>query len=142
MGPPGSRAWRFRTCTGSLTARGPPAARDNAAGSVAFRSCRRRRRPERCDYAAQYLACTCRYRRFANTLTGADARLAVIVARYAFDVELSHLLLHAGLSRRSYNTVRLHEAIGYVTPDDELNGRGDAIRHDRQIRLLAADTLR
>ena len=27
-GPPGSRAWRFRACTGSSTARGPPTARE------------------------------------------------------------------------------------------------------------------
>jgi hypothetical protein len=38
MGSPGSRAWRFRTCTGSLTARGPPTARDNADDDVAFRT--------------------------------------------------------------------------------------------------------
>jgi hypothetical protein len=30
----------------------------------------------------------------------ADARLGAIVDRYSFDVENSHLLLHAGLSRR------------------------------------------
>ena len=37
MGSPGSRAWRFHACKGSLTARGPPTARDNAADDVAFR---------------------------------------------------------------------------------------------------------
>jgi transposase InsO family protein len=30
--------------------------------------------------------------------------------------------------RVHYNTVRLHEGIGYVTPHDEHTGRGDAIR--------------
>ena len=39
--------------------------------------------------------------------------------------ELAHLHDH-------YNTVRLHEAIGYVTPDDEHHGRGEAIRKARE----------
>jgi hypothetical protein len=30
--------------------------------------------------------------------------------------------------RTEYNTVRLHQAIGYVTPDDEHHGRGEALR--------------
>jgi hypothetical protein len=42
------------------------------------------------------LACTCRYRRFACALADADARLTATVGRYPFDVELFHLLLHAG----------------------------------------------
>ena len=33
--------------------------------------------------------------------------------------------------RTQYNTVRLHAAIGYVTPDDEHHGRGPAIRRAR-----------
>jgi hypothetical protein len=43
------------------------------------------------------------YRRFDNALTSATARLGAIVDRYSFDVELFHLLLHAGLARRRHN---------------------------------------
>ena len=36
-GSPGSRAWSFRTCVGSSTARGRPGTRDGAPGRAAFR---------------------------------------------------------------------------------------------------------
>jgi len=38
-------------------------------------------------------------------------------------------------ARTEYNTVRLHASIGYVTPDDEHEGRGDAIRKARRDGL-------
>jgi putative transposase len=44
--------------------------------------------------------------------------------------------------RHDYNAVRLHEGIGYVTPDDEHEGRGDAIRQARRDGLTAADQAR
>jgi putative transposase len=40
--------------------------------------------------------------------------------------------------RIDYNTVRLHASIGYVTPDDEHEGRGDAIRQQRRDGLQQA----
>ena len=40
--------------------------------------------------------------------------------------------------RVEYNTVRLHAGIGYVTPDDEHEGRGPAIRRARRARLHRA----
>ena len=40
--------------------------------------------------------------------------------------------------RIEYNTVRLHSGIGYVTPDDEHEGRGEAIRKDRGADLVQA----
>ena len=40
--------------------------------------------------------------------------------------------------RSEYNGVRLHAAIGYVTPDDEHEGRGEAIRQARRDGLTQA----
>ena len=50
------------------------------------------------------------------------------------------IVLEAELARvgTEYNTVRLHEAIGYVTPDDEHSGRGEAIRQARRDGLERA----
>jgi transposase InsO family protein len=39
---------------------------------------------------------------------------------------------------RCYNTERLHSAIGYVTPEDKLNGREAAIFADRKRKLATA----
>lgn len=45
--------------------------------------------------------------------------------------------LHTELTRvrSAYNTVRLHAGIGYVSPADEHQGRGPAIRPPRRIGL-------
>jgi transposase InsO family protein len=42
------------------------------------------------------------------------------------------------LVRAQYNAVRLHAGIGYVTPNDEHEGRGDAIRTKRRDGLARA----
>jgi len=42
------------------------------------------------------------------------------------------------IARHHYNTVRLHAGIGYVTPDDEHEGRGEAIRKARVAGLEQA----
>lgn len=47
----------------------------------------------------------------------------------ALEAELDHV------TRPQYNAVRLHAGIGYVTPDDEHDGRGDAIRQARRDGL-------
>lgn len=41
-----------------------------------------------------------------------------------------------------YNTVRLHQSLGYVTPEDEHTGRGAAIRAARRAGLQAAHEAR
>lgn len=43
-----------------------------------------------------------------------------------------------GRIQRVYNEVRLHEAIGYVTPSDEHHGRGPAIRRARTAGMKNA----
>lgn len=48
------------------------------------------------------------------------------------------LTLELDQVRQQYNTVRLHAGIGYVTPDDEHHGRGDALRQARRDGLDAA----
>jgi transposase InsO family protein len=40
--------------------------------------------------------------------------------------------------REHYNNVRLHEGIGYVTPNDEHTGRGEAIRQARRDGMETA----
>jgi putative transposase len=44
--------------------------------------------------------------------------------------------------RHDYNTVRLHAGIGYVTPDDEHEGRGEKIRTARKRGLRQARSAR
>ncbi|MBW3577083.1 MAG: integrase core domain-containing protein [Actinobacteria bacterium] len=53
-------------------------------------------------------------------------------------------LLEAELERRrlEYNGVRLHAGIGYVTPDDEHEGRGAQIRKKRREGMIAARAAR
>jgi transposase InsO family protein len=53
----------------------------------------------------------------------------------ALTAELDHV-------RAQYNAVRLHAGIGYVTPDDEHHGRGDAIRQARRDGLARARATR
>jgi hypothetical protein len=59
-------------------------------------------------------------------------------------VEHPHLLLiedaevlraELDVRQRHYNSIRLHAGIGYVTPDDEHDGRGKAIRKAREAGL-------
>lgn len=48
------------------------------------------------------------------------------------------LELELDRARTEYNTVRLHAGIGYVTPDDEHQGRGEGIRQARRDGMARA----
>jgi hypothetical protein len=54
-------------------------------------------------------ACTCPCQRFATPSRVVDAWPGAAVGRQPFDVELFHLLLHAGLSRRFPKTAQKHD---------------------------------
>jgi putative transposase len=45
-------------------------------------------------------------------------------------------------AERLYNTVRLHSAIGYVTPADKLAGREEQIWAERKRKLAEAEARR
>ncbi len=68
---------------------------------------------------------------FFSHLKGDWPHLLAITDPAALDTELARI-------RRDYNTLRLHAAIGYVTPDDEHHGRGPGIRRARAAGLRRA----
>jgi transposase InsO family protein len=68
---------------------------------------------------------------FYSHLKGDWPHLTSIADPAALDTELARI-------RTEYNTVRLHAAIGYVTPEDEHHGRGPAIRRARAAGLRRA----
>jgi hypothetical protein len=82
---------------GSTTTPGRPSACDGALERLAFRYTDSVGTQKQFSFAAQWLACTYPYRRFADILTNTCARLRADVVRYTFiAVDLHHLLL-AGL---------------------------------------------
>lgn len=82
---------------GSTTTPGPSGACAGAPAGVAFRQRDGVGTRDRIPIAAQWLACVFPYRRFADILADACARLGADVARYTFiAVDLHHVLL-AGL---------------------------------------------
>ena len=75
---------------GSSTTPGRPSACDDALGHVAFRYTDSVGTRNQFSIAAQWLACTFPYRRFADILADACARLGADVVRYSFIVVDSH----------------------------------------------------
>jgi len=72
---------------------------------------------------------------FFSHLKGDWRHLTSITDPAALDSELARI-------RDQYNTVRLHAAIGYVTPDDEHHGRGPKVRRARIAGLKRAHAQR
>jgi putative transposase len=68
---------------------------------------------------------------FFSHLKGDWPHLTGIDDAGALDAELARI-------RGEYNTVRLHAAIGHVTPEDEHHGRGPAIRRARAAGMRRA----
>jgi transposase InsO family protein len=68
---------------------------------------------------------------FFSHLKGDWPHLTQIRDPGALDAELARI-------RGDYNTIRLHAAIGYVTPADEHHGRGPQIRRARAAGLARA----
>ena len=82
---------------GSMTTPGRADTRDNASFRVAFHPSHGVGTRDQNNFAAQWLACTHPYRRFADTLTDACARLGADVVRYSFIAVDSHHFLLTGL---------------------------------------------
>jgi putative transposase len=72
---------------------------------------------------------------FFSHLKGDWPHLSSITDPAALDSELARI-------RREYNTVRLHAAIGYVTPEDEHHGRGPQVRRARIAGMRRAQAER
>ncbi len=68
---------------------------------------------------------------FFSHLKGDWPHLAGLADPAALDAELARI-------RGDYNSVRLHAAIGYVTPADEHHGRGPQVRRARAAGLARA----
>lgn len=86
---------------GSQTTPGRQDARAYAPLRIAFRYLNSVGTQDSNSIVAQWLACTLPYRRFANVLTNACARLGADVDRYSFIVMDLHHLLLAGLPAHS-----------------------------------------
>src|SRR6202795_3656265 len=91
---------------GSSTTPGCPSACVGALGHIAFRYTDSVGTRNQFSIAAPWLACTFPYRRFADILADACARLGADVVRYSFIVVDLHHLLLAGLPAHRENVLQ------------------------------------
>src|ERR1700686_4620778 len=94
---------------GSSTTPGCPSACVGAIGHIAFRYTDSGGTRNQFSIAAQWLACTFPYRRFADILPDACARLGADVVRYSFIVVDLHHLLLAGLPAHLCKNSKIRE---------------------------------
>ena len=123
---------------GSQTTPGPVSARNNAPAGVAFRKVNDVGTRIDNAFAAQWLACTLPYRRFAVVLAGDHARIGADVGCYSFiAVDFHHILL-AGLPAHSLALRPAHSrghqlvtAIRRLQPFRYLHDCSDCFRRER-----------
>ena len=94
---------------GSWTTPGRAAARAIASVRVAFRTFEHVGTQVAQVFAAQWLAYVLPYRRFADTLASANARLRAGADRYSFTVVDFHSLLFAGFAGALITSCLIHE---------------------------------
>jgi hypothetical protein len=102
---------------GSQTTPGWASARDSAPVHFAFRDSDHVGTRNYLAFAAPWLAHALPYRRFADTLARANARLGADVDRYSFTVGDFHLLLFAGFDRRT-GILELCKTAASTRPDN------------------------
>ena len=106
---------------GSTTTPGRPSACDCALKRIAFRYTDSVSTRKQFSIAAQWLACTYPYRRFADILADACARLGADVDRYSFIAGDLHPLLLAGLPAHLCENAMLFLFGGRLTlPDPKI----------------------
>jgi hypothetical protein len=109
---------------GSSTTPGCPSACVGALGHIAFRYTDSVGTRNQFSIAAQWLACTFPYRRFADILADACARLGADVVRYSFIVVDLHHLLLAGLPAHLCENSKARRVVRMMFSDsiDNLTG--------------------
>jgi hypothetical protein len=126
-----------RACMpGSPTTPGRPSACGDALGHVAFRYTDSVGTREQFSIAAQWLACTFPYRRFAGILADDSARLGADVVRYSFiAVDLHHLLLAGLPAHLCENAIVPTRVSSLMTAAARSLGREGALEF---VRLMSA----
>src|SRR5258708_7480095 len=109
---------------GSSTTPGCPSACVGALGHIAFRYTDSVGTRNQFSIAAQWLPCTFPYRRFADILADACARLGADAVRYSFIVVDLHHLLLAGLPAHLRENAEIEFANGnFVSTSINLKNR-------------------